>query len=259
MKVNQALVLALMAFQASAFLDSSTQNTNTNVDETGGSGGGSESTQTGGNGGSGSSSVSTIPIQGETWIERGKRIFPWDQVSTSVHDLVPGLQTRPPPATLSNHPPPETPSADAFLTLLPFLPPQTGGNGGSSGSATGTGGSGANISISADHDTKGGAAGGSSNNQATTCNGSCVTYVVEQSTGGDGGSATDDGSVNFKGGNTDASGKGGSSIAGSGGNVSVYLFISTDPPNHPFFCLLLLFTPFASPVGVIRDVVRLLS
>lgn len=61
MKVTQALVLAVMAFQAQAFLDSSYQSTTDTTTQTGGSGGSSSSSQSGGNGGSGSSSVSTHP------------------------------------------------------------------------------------------------------------------------------------------------------------------------------------------------------
>lgn len=57
MKVSQALVLAVLAFQANAFLD--TQKTETNVDQKGGHGGkGGDQKQEGGNGGDGPKSVS---------------------------------------------------------------------------------------------------------------------------------------------------------------------------------------------------------
>lgn len=89
MKVNQALVLALVAFQANAFLDLTTQSTETQVEQTGGSGGGSESTQTGGNGGSGSSSVSTFR---KTKTRRERKnlwssLVPWGQISTKLYPL----------------------------------------------------------------------------------------------------------------------------------------------------------------------------
>lgn len=58
MKVAQALVFAVLAFQANAFLDS--QTTNQEVTEKGGDGGaGGDNTQTGGNGGQAASSVSS--------------------------------------------------------------------------------------------------------------------------------------------------------------------------------------------------------
>lgn len=58
MKVTQALVLAVMAFQANAFLDSSSQTTTDTTTQSGGGGGSNENTQSGGNGGDGPSSVS---------------------------------------------------------------------------------------------------------------------------------------------------------------------------------------------------------
>lgn len=123
--------------------------------------------------------------------------------------------------------PPMTLSHQTHRSLTHISLSQTGGNGGSSGNASGTGGSGANITISANHHTTGGNAGSNSNKQTTTCEGSCVTYVIESATGGNGGSAADNGYVTFKGGNTNANGSGGSSVAGSGGNVST----CTNPPS----------------------------
>lgn len=59
MKVTQALVMAMMAFQANAFLDSTNQEYTETTTSTGGGGGSTgPNTQTGGNGGAGPSSVS---------------------------------------------------------------------------------------------------------------------------------------------------------------------------------------------------------
>lgn len=59
MKVAQALIFAVMAFQANAFLDH--QETNQEVTEIGGAGGkGGDNKQDGGNGGDGPKSVSSV-------------------------------------------------------------------------------------------------------------------------------------------------------------------------------------------------------
>lgn len=59
MKVTQALIFAVLAFQANAFLDN--QETNQEVTQTGGGGGnGGDNKQEGGNGGDAAQSVSSV-------------------------------------------------------------------------------------------------------------------------------------------------------------------------------------------------------
>lgn len=62
MKVTQALIFAVLAFQANAFLDN--QETNQEVTQTGGGGGnGGDNKQEGGNGGDAAQSVSSVPTE----------------------------------------------------------------------------------------------------------------------------------------------------------------------------------------------------